>query len=40
MAPVLIYVRGVQDTTAPDPSTFDRKKCNFILIEIGLCRNL
>ena len=34
-APNLIYAREVPDTPAPDPSTFDRKKCNLILIEIG-----
>jgi hypothetical protein len=34
-APDLIYTRGVPDTPSPGPSTFDRNKCNHILIEIG-----
>jgi hypothetical protein len=38
-APVLIYATGVPDTPAPDRSTFARKKCNLILIEIGFCRD-
>ncbi len=35
----LIYATGVPDTPNPIPSTFDRKKCNLILIEIGFCRD-
>ena len=38
-APDLIYAKKVPDTPAPDPTTFDRKKCNLILIEDGLCRD-
>ena len=38
-APDLIYARGVPDTPSPDPSTFDRKKCNLIIIEIGFCQD-
>ena len=37
-APHLIYTRGVPDTPSPDPRTFDRKKCNLILLEIGFCQ--
>ena len=39
-APDLIYARGVPHISSPDPSTFDRTKCNLILIEIGLCQDL
>ncbi len=39
-APDIIYTRGVPDTPNPDPSTFDRKICNLILMEIGLCGDL
>ncbi len=38
-APDLIYARGVPDTPSPDPSTIDRKKYNFILIEVGFCQD-
>ena len=27
------------DTPTPDPTTFDRKKCNLILIEVGFRRD-
>jgi hypothetical protein len=36
-APDLVHAKGVPDTAAPDPTTFDRKKCNLMLIEIGFC---
>ena len=36
-APDLIYARGVPDTPAPDPSTFDRKQCILIIIEVRFC---
>jgi hypothetical protein len=38
-APDLIYARGVQDTPSPDPRTFNRKKCNLILLEIRFCQD-
>jgi hypothetical protein len=38
-APDLIYARGVPDNPEPDPTTIDRKACNLILIEVGLCRD-
>ena len=38
-APDLIYARGVPDSPAPDPSTFDRKQCILLLIEIGFCQD-
>ena len=37
--PDLIYAKGVPDTPSPDPKTFDRKKCNLIIIEIGFCQD-
>ena len=37
--PYLIYAREVPDTPSPDPSTFDRKKCNLVIIEIGYCQD-
>jgi hypothetical protein len=39
-APGLIYVRGVPDTPSPDPTSFNKKQCILILIEIGFCRDL
>jgi len=36
-APDLIYARGVPDTLAPDPTTFDRKQCIIIIVEVGFC---
>jgi hypothetical protein len=38
-APDLIYARGVPDSPSPDPSSYDKKNCIIILIEIGLCRD-
>jgi hypothetical protein len=38
-APDLIYARGVPDSPKPDPTTFDRKKCNLLLVEIVFCRD-
>jgi hypothetical protein len=38
-APDLIYAGGVPNTPSPEPITFDRKKCNLILIEIGFCQD-
>ena len=35
----LSYARGVPDTPLPDPSTFNRRKCNLILVEVGFCRD-
>ncbi len=39
-APDLIYARGIPDSPRPDPNTFDRKKCNLVVIEVGFCRDL
>jgi len=36
-APDLIYAMGIPDIPAPDPTTFDCKMCNRILIEVGFC---
>jgi hypothetical protein len=38
-APDLIYARGVPDSPSPDPSTFDRKQCILIILEIGFCQD-
>jgi hypothetical protein len=38
-APDLIYAIGVQDSPTPSPTTYDRKKCNLILLEIGFCQD-
>jgi hypothetical protein len=38
-APDLIYARGVPDNPKPDPTTFDRKKCNLLIGEIVFCRD-
>jgi ribonuclease HI len=38
-APDLIYARGVPDSPAPDTTTFNRKKCNLILLEVGFCQD-
>jgi hypothetical protein len=39
-APDLIYAKGVPDTPSPDPTSFNRKQCTLILVEIGFCRDL
>ena len=38
--PSLIYARGVPDSPQPDPSSFNKKFCTLIVIEIGFCRDL
>ena len=38
-APDLIYARGVPNTPLMDPTTFDRKECNLIVIEIAFCQD-
>jgi hypothetical protein len=40
IAPDLIYTRRVLNTPSPDPTSFDKKKCTHILVEIGFCRDL
>ena len=37
-SPDLIYARGVPDSPSPDLTSFDRKQCTLIIIEIGFCR--
>ena len=39
-APDLIYAREVPNTPSPDPTSFDKKQCTLILVEIGFCRDL
>ena len=39
-SPDLIYARGVPDSPSPDPTTFNKKLCTLIIIEIGFCRDL
>jgi hypothetical protein len=39
-APDLIYARGVPDSPSPDPTTYNKKLCTLIIIEIGFCRDL
>jgi hypothetical protein len=38
--PDLIYARGVPDTPSPDPTSFDKKQCTLIIVEIGFCIDL
>ena len=38
--PDLIFARGFPNTPSPDPTTFDKRQCTLILVEIGLCRDL
>jgi hypothetical protein len=38
--PDLIYARGVPDSPSPDPTSFSKKLCTLIIIEIGFCRDL
>ena len=38
--PDLIYARGIPDTPSSDPTSFDKKQCTLILVEIGFCRDL
>jgi hypothetical protein len=39
-APDLIYARGVPDSPSPDPTSFDKKLCTLIIVEVGFCRDL
>ena len=39
-APDFIYARGVPDSPSSDPTSFDRKQCTLMIIEIGFCRDL
>ena len=39
-APDLVYARGVRNTPSPDSTSFDKKQCTFIIVEIGFCRDL
>ena len=39
-APDLIYASGVPNTPSPDPTSFDKKQCTLIIVEIGFCRDL
>ena len=39
-APDLIYARGVPDSPSPDPTSFNKKLCTLIIVEIGFCRDL
>jgi hypothetical protein len=38
--PDLIYARGVPDAPSPDPTSFDKKHCTLIIVEIGFYRDL
>jgi hypothetical protein len=38
--PDLVYARGVPYTPSPDPTSFNRKQCTLILVEIGFCKDL
>ena len=38
--PDLVYARGVPNTPSPDPTSFDKKQCTLIIVEIGFCRDL
>ena len=39
-SPDLIYARGVPDTPSPDPTSFDKRQCTLIIVEIGFCKDL
>ncbi len=36
----LIYARGVPDAPSLDLTSFDRKQCTLIIVEIGFCMDL
>ena len=36
----LIYAKRVLNSPSPDPTSFDRKQCTLIIVEIGLCKDL
>ncbi len=35
-----LYARGVPDTPSSDPTSFNKKLCSLIIVEIGFCRDL
>ena len=37
-APDRIYARGVPYSPSPDPTTFNKRLCTLIIIEVGFCR--
>ncbi len=39
-SPDLIYARGVPNTPSLNPTSFNKKQCTLVIIEIGLCRDL
>jgi hypothetical protein len=39
-APNRFYARGVPVTPSPDPTSFDKKKCTLLIVEIRLCKDL
>ena len=39
-SPDFIYARGVPYAPSPDPTSFDKKQCTLIIVEIGFCRDL
>jgi hypothetical protein len=38
--PDLIYAKGVPDSPSPDPTSFNKKLCTLIIVEVGFCRDL
>jgi hypothetical protein len=38
--PDLTYARGVPDAFSPDPTSFDKKQCTLVIVEIGFCKDL
>ncbi len=39
-APGLIYAGGVPDSPSPDPTSFNKKLCTLIIVDVGFCRDL
>ena len=39
-APDLMYARGAPNSPSPDPTSFDKKRCNLIIVEFCLCTDL
>jgi hypothetical protein len=40
VTPDILYARGVPNSTAPDLSQLDKKRCSLLLVEVGFCSDL
>ncbi len=39
-SPDLIYASGATNAPTPNPTSFDKKQCTLVIVDIDFCRNL